>query len=162
MVLVPICLYCIVHKDDLKKRINRITAAWQNGCFENDHPVYTIPNHHPTKMDVLPTNFFLQIILAAKWLVRHSSTSPLPTATTFAFPSVFICLLLWILTNNKSSSGDVDHDHDHDHDHDPVTNGKVILANDEPLSSDVDHDGSRTMTKIMTMTMTMTQSQMEK
>ena len=125
----------------------------------DDHLVHTTPNHHPPKMDVLPKTF-LQIILAAKWLVRHSSTSPLPTATTFAFPSVFICLLLWILTNNKSSSGDVDHDHDHDHD--PVTNGKVILANDEPLSSYVDHDGSRTMTKIMTMTMTMTQSQMEK
>ena len=40
-----------------------------------DHPVLTIPNHHPTKMDVLPTNF-VQNILAAKWLVRNSSTSP--------------------------------------------------------------------------------------
>ena len=33
------------------------------------------PNHHPTKMDVLPKTF-VQIILAAKWLVRLSSTSP--------------------------------------------------------------------------------------
>ena len=34
-------------------------------------------------MDVLPKKF-LQIILAAKWLVRHSSTSPKPEVTTFA------------------------------------------------------------------------------
>ena len=36
----------------LKKRVNRIKAAWRNGCFEkmDDHLVYTIPNHHPTKM----------------------------------------------------------------------------------------------------------------
>ena len=32
-------------------------------------------NHHPTKTDVLPKNV-VQFILAAKWLVRHSSTSP--------------------------------------------------------------------------------------
>ena len=31
-----------------------------------DHPDHTLPNHHYYKMDVL--------ILAAKWLVRHSST----------------------------------------------------------------------------------------
>ena len=35
--------------------------------------VYTTPNHHPPKWDVLPKTF-LQIILANKWLVRHSST----------------------------------------------------------------------------------------
>ena len=33
------------------------------------------PNHHPPKMDVLPT-IFLQIILASQWLVQHSNTSP--------------------------------------------------------------------------------------
>ena len=34
----------ILHQDDLKKRINRIKATWQNGCFEkmDDHPVDTI------------------------------------------------------------------------------------------------------------------------
>ena len=62
------------------ERMNRIKATWRNGCFEkmDDHPFHmtcSIPNHHPTKMDVLP-KFFVQIILAAKWLVRHSSTSP--------------------------------------------------------------------------------------
>ena len=41
----------------------------------DDHLVHTIPNHHPTKMDVLPKTF-VQIILAAKWLVRHSSIRP--------------------------------------------------------------------------------------
>ena len=38
------------------------------------HPVPTIPNHHPIKMDVLPKTF-VQIILAAKWLVRPPSSS---------------------------------------------------------------------------------------
>ena len=51
--------------------------TWRNGCFEKmaDHPVHTTLNHHPSKIDVLPKTF-LQIILAVKWLVRHSSTSP--------------------------------------------------------------------------------------
>ena len=64
-------------QDDLKKRINRRTDAWQNGCFRkmDDPLVNTTPNHHPLKMDVLPKTF-LQIILVAKWLVRHSSASP--------------------------------------------------------------------------------------
>ena len=63
--------------DDFKKRINRRTDAWQYGWFRkmNDHLVNTTPNHHPPKMDGLPKTF-LQIILAAKWLVRYSSTSP--------------------------------------------------------------------------------------
>ena len=43
----------------------------------DDHPVQTTPNHQPPKMDVLPETF-LQIIFAAKWLVRHSSTSLQP------------------------------------------------------------------------------------
>ena len=34
-----------------------------------------IPHHHPTKIDVFPKTF-VQIILAAKWLVRHLSTFP--------------------------------------------------------------------------------------
>ena len=66
----------IFQPDDLFKRMNRITTTWRNGCYEKmvDHLVHTTPSHHPTKMDVLPKSF-LQIILAAKWLVRHSSTS---------------------------------------------------------------------------------------
>ena len=48
-----------------------------HGCFEkiDDHPVHTIPNQYKTKMGVLPKTL-VQIILAAKWLVRHSSTFP--------------------------------------------------------------------------------------
>ena len=34
-----------------------------------------VPNHHPFKMDIIPKTF-VHIILAAKWLVRHSCTSP--------------------------------------------------------------------------------------
>ena len=62
----------IQHQDDLKTWMNRRTDALQNGCFRkmDDHLV-----HHSPKMDVLPKTF-LQIILAAKQLVRHSSTSP--------------------------------------------------------------------------------------
>ena len=76
----------IQHQDDLKKRINKRTDAWQNGCFRKmyDHLVHTIPN---PKMD-FHAKTFLQIILAAKWLVWHSSTSPQTAATTFAFSSV--------------------------------------------------------------------------
>ena len=51
----------------------------------DDHQVHTIPNYVPSsKMDVL-TKTFVQIILAAKQLVRHSRTSlnqqrrPLPS-----------------------------------------------------------------------------------
>ena len=56
--------------------MNIITATSRNGCFEkmNVHPVHTIPNHHPTKKDVLQ-KFFVQIILAAKWLVRPPTNS---------------------------------------------------------------------------------------
>ena len=58
----------IFHQADLKKRINRTMAYWRNGCFGkmDDHPVHTIPNHQPTKMDVSQKTF-VQIILAAKW-----------------------------------------------------------------------------------------------
>ena len=64
----------ISHQDDLKKRMNRIMATWENGCFEkiDDHSVHTIPNHHPPKVDVLPFKYVPQL-----------------AATTFVFPSVF-------------------------------------------------------------------------
>ena len=81
----------ILHQDDLKKRMNRLKAT---GCFEKlvDQLVHTIQNHHPTKMDVLPKGF-LQIILAAQWLVRHSSTVFPPNQQRRPLPSVFILLL---------------------------------------------------------------------
>ena len=76
----------ILHQVVMKKRINRIMATWRNGCFEkmDNHPIHTTENPHPTKMDVLPKTF-LQIILSAKWLVRHFKYNPKPAATTFAF-----------------------------------------------------------------------------
>ena len=75
--------------------------TWRKGWIEqrllgkmDDHPVHTIPNHCPTKMDVLPKTF-VQIILAAKWLMWHSSTvqctslnqqqSPLPALLSLSF-----------------------------------------------------------------------------
>ena len=56
--------------------MNRRTDAWQNGYFRkiDDHRVHTTPNPHPPKLDFL-SKTFLQIILAAKWLVQHSSMS---------------------------------------------------------------------------------------
>ena len=54
----------------------------------DDHPVHTIPNHHPTKMDLL-LKTFVQIILDANPLVQHSSTSPKTAATTFALITCF-------------------------------------------------------------------------
>ena len=50
----------------------------------DDHPAQTIPHHNLTKTDVL-SKTFVQINLADKRLIRHSRTSPQPTATTFAF-----------------------------------------------------------------------------
>ena len=55
----------IFHQDDLKKRMNRITANGGMDALIDDHPLHTKPNHHPTKMDVLPKTF-VQIILSAK------------------------------------------------------------------------------------------------
>ena len=88
--------------------MNRIKATRQNRCFVNidDHPVHTIQNHHPTNLDDLPKTF-LQIILAAKLLVRHLSTSTnqhqqhLPSLLYFSFfYEVFVGLLFSsILTN---------------------------------------------------------------
>ena len=48
-----------------------------SGCFGkmDNLPVHSTPNHHPTKMDVLQKTV-LPIILAAKFRVRHSSTTP--------------------------------------------------------------------------------------
>ena len=63
-----LAILSIFHQDDLKKRT---MDTWRNGCFGkmDDHLVLTIPNHHPTKMDVLPKTV-VQIILSAipcKW-----------------------------------------------------------------------------------------------
>ena len=48
----------IFHQDDLKKRVNRITATWRNGCFGkmDDHPVpHTKPP--PYQNGYSPKNF---------------------------------------------------------------------------------------------------------
>ena len=76
----------IFHQDDLKKKMNRIKAIWWNGFLGqmDDHSVHTTPNQHPTKMDILPKTF-VQIILAAKWLARHSSRSPNQQRRPFLF-----------------------------------------------------------------------------
>ena len=63
----------------------------------DDHPIHTITNHHPTKMDILQ-NTFVQIIIAAKCLMRHSSTypnqqrRPLPSLLSLSFLYVqYLC-----------------------------------------------------------------------
>ena len=57
----------------------------------DDHPVHTQQTNTLHQNGWSP-NVFLQIILAAKWLVQHSSTSLNLAATTFAFSYVFILL----------------------------------------------------------------------
>ena len=49
-------------QDDLKKRMNRRTNTWRNGCFGkiNDLPVHISPNHHPPKMNVLSKKLFFK------------------------------------------------------------------------------------------------------
>ena len=69
-----------------------------NGCFGkmDDHPDHTTPNHHPPKMDVLPKTF-LRIILAAKGLVRHSSTCPKQQRWHLPFSLFLILFYLFAL-----------------------------------------------------------------
>ena len=83
-------LLSIWPQDDLKKRTNRRTNTWRNGCFGkmNDHLVLNTPNHQPPQMDVLPKTF-LWIILG---YIATFKYVPPPAATTFAFPSVWFCL----------------------------------------------------------------------
>ena len=69
----------------------------------DDHLVYTTPHHILAKMDVLPKTF-LQIILATKRLVRHSSMYvPQAAATTFAFSSV--CFFFYVAHQELSIKG---------------------------------------------------------
>ena len=70
---------------------------WQR----DDHLVHTIPNHHPTKMDVLPKTL-VQIILAANSAAIKYIHQP--TSTTFAFFSVLILLQCWTHCKNLVKS----------------------------------------------------------
>ena len=65
----------ILHQDDLKERMNRITAIWWNGYFKKWMIIRLTLHQTTTKIDV-PQKTYLQIILAANRLVWHSSTSP--------------------------------------------------------------------------------------
>ena len=111
--------YSHKRQDDLKKRMNRIMDTWWNGCFgkTDDHLVHPTPNHHPPKMDFLSKTVF-QIILADKWLVRHSTTVCPPTSSDdlclpfclifygyLLFTQLYIrvyhvCLSTWHVTGN--------------------------------------------------------------
>ena len=71
----------------MKKRPSRRTDAWQNGCFRKRMIIWFTPNHHPPKMDVHPKKN-LQIILAAKCLVRQSSTVHSPNSSDDLLPSL--------------------------------------------------------------------------
>ena len=83
--------------EDLKKRMNRRTDDWQNGCFRkmDDHLVHTSPNYHPPKMDVL-SKTLLQIV--ANWLERHSIPSPKQQRRPLpSLLSVFFCSMSYPL-----------------------------------------------------------------
>ena len=62
----------------------------------DDDPVYTITNHHPTKMDALPKLLF-KIILAAKGFMRHSCMSPKQQRR----PSPFLLSLSFFYGKNR-------------------------------------------------------------
>ena len=82
----------------LKKRMNRIKATWWNGCLEkmDDHPVHTIPNHHP-----IPKWMFKSILLLNdKWGIQVRSPKqqrrPLPSLLSLSFfYGVFQCRIIW-------------------------------------------------------------------
>ena len=63
----------ILHQYGLMKRRNRRMDALKNGW--SGYPVHTTPNQHPAKIDVLQKTC-LQITLAAKLSVQHSSVHP--------------------------------------------------------------------------------------
>ena len=87
----------IIHQDDFEEKDEQKNATCRNGCFEkmDDHPVHTISNHNPLKMDVFPKTF-VHIILAAKWLVWHSRTSPRPqTISDDIFLTFCVIRILW-------------------------------------------------------------------
>ena len=69
--------FCAPGLYEERTRMNRIPATWWNGCFKKGL-IHTTPNQHPAqppKRDALRKNV-LQIILAAKWLVPQSISSP--------------------------------------------------------------------------------------
>ena len=74
-VLTPLDIF---HQDDFEENVGKNKGyltewmLWKNGCLSGSH--HNKPSPY-TKMDVLPKTF-VQIILAANWLVRHSITSP--------------------------------------------------------------------------------------
>ena len=66
----------ILLQDDLKKGCIELRLLGGMDALKKWMIIWFTTSHHtkppyPTKIDVLPI-FFLQIILAAKWLVRHS------------------------------------------------------------------------------------------
>ena len=52
----------IFFRDDLKKRIKRITASWRNRCFGimDDHPVHTIAYPYPISKWMFSQNFLFK------------------------------------------------------------------------------------------------------
>ena len=95
----------------LKIRMNRIKATWRNVCFEkiDDHLVHTIPNHHPTKMDVLPKTF-VQIILATKSDMGGGLMPPSLTVRFLKMVHVFYNLN-WAMAKARLEMGDTCYRH---------------------------------------------------
>ena len=81
--------------------MNRRTDTWRNGCFGKmyDYPVYSTPqcdrNKPPPSKNGCSSKTFLQIILAAKWLVRNSCTVYPPNSSEDLCFSFCQILFLW-------------------------------------------------------------------
>ena len=91
----------ILHQDELKNGMNKIIKYWLPVLLATTNQ--TTPNCNPTKMDVIPITV-LQIILAAKWLVWHSSMSlkhqrrPLPSLLYLSLPcSQWTSVCVWTM-----------------------------------------------------------------
>ena len=74
--------YRHLRPDDLKKWTNRQMDTWRNGSFRK------LDDLPPTQNGCFFPKTFLQIILAAKWLVQHSSTSTSPKQPGRPLPSL--------------------------------------------------------------------------
>ena len=83
----------ILHQNDLKKKMNRITAYWQNGCFEKWMIIWFTPyqttNLPKWMFSPLKKNFSSKHP-CCKMVSAAFKYIPLRAAMIFAFPSVFI------------------------------------------------------------------------
>ena len=90
----------ILHQDDLKKRIRRITATWRNRCFEqmDDHLVHNTLNNTLSKW-MFSQTFFSKSSLLLNGQCGIQVRPPIPAGPTFAFTLSFSFPICFFTTN---------------------------------------------------------------